>query len=217
MKKFILVALILQSLTCSAQDYTFVFLNNKPDKEKLSEEESKKIMDGHMANIGRLANEKKLLAAGPFEGGGGIFVFNTTSIDTAAKWLSTDPGVKAKRWNLEVLSYHPRTGGICPVGEKYEMTNYHFIRFKAQVSKSTSKNYPDILNRHDSYVKEKFWNSGNVITEGIFGTHDGGILILKGDAPEKEIFENDPGVQEMLLQFEIKKLWIAKGSFCESK
>ena len=101
------------------------------------------------------------------------------------------------------------------MGENYEMTNYNFVRFNAQRSKSTSKNYPDILSRHEAYIKEKFSNTGTIVTEGIFGTYDGGILILKGELPESEIFEKDPGVQEMLLQFEVKKLWIAKGSFCE--
>ena len=215
MKKFILPSLIILSLTCSAQDYSFVFLNKKSDKKELPDEEVKKIMDGHMANIERLAKEKKLLAAGPFDGGGGVFIFSTKSVDEAKEWLSTDPGVKAERWNIEIFPYQPRTGGVCPVGENYEMTSYNFVRFTAQVSKSTSKNYPDILRRHDEYIKEKFSKNENVITEGIFGTRDGGILILKGDVPQKEIFENDPGVQEMLLQFEIKKLWIAKGSFCE--
>jgi uncharacterized protein YciI len=215
MKKFILLALIGQSLTCSAQDYTFIFLNNKPDKKELHADTVKKVMDGHMANMGRLAKEKRLLAAGPFEGGGGLFILNTTSLDSAAKWLSTDPGIKASRWNVEMFPYKPRIGGVCPVGEKYEMTMYSLVRFTAQVSKSTAKNYPDIINRHEAYIKEKFSTSENVITEGIFGARDGGILILKGEAPQKEIFESDPGVQEMLVQFEIKKLWIAKGSFCE--
>lgn len=207
------VLLCVSAMTFAQQSYTFIFLNSKKDKQELPQEEVKKIMDGHMANINRLAKEGKLLAAGPFEGGGGVFIFNTTSIDTAAKWLSTDPGVQAKRWNIEILPFQPRTGGVCPVGETYEMTNYHFIRFTAQVTKSTAVKYPDILRRHDDYIKEKFSKTGNVITEGIFG-NDGGILVLKGDL-QKEVFETDPGVQEALLQFEIKKLFIAKGSFCE--
>jgi uncharacterized protein YciI len=193
--------------------FTFVFLNSKKDKQELPQEEVKKIMEGHMANINRLATEKKLAVAGPFDGGGGIFIFNTTSVDTAAKWLNSDPGVQAKRWNVEILPYQPRTGGVCPVGENYEMTNYHFIRFTAQVTKSTAVNYPDIIRRHDEYIREKFSKTGNVITEGVFG-NDGGILILKGDL-QKEIFESDPGVQEGLLQADIKKIFIAKGSFCE--
>jgi uncharacterized protein YciI len=214
MKPIAILLLACVSFTSVAQNkYVFVFLNKKADKQELPADEVKKIMDGHMANIERLANEKKLLAAGPFDGGGGIFIFNTISVDTAAKWLSTDPGVQAKRWNVEMLPYEPRTGGICPVGETYEMTSYHFIRFTAQVTKSTTGNYPSILRRHEDYIKEQFSKTGNVITEGIFG-NDGGILVLKGDL-QKEIFDNDPGVQEALLHVDIKKLWIAKGSFCE--
>src|SRR5262245_20069055 len=134
-------ALALASTVAIAQSsYTFVFLNKKSDKQELPAEEVKKIMEGHMANINRLANEKKLAVAGPFEGGGGIFIFNTSSVDTAVKWLSTDPGIQAKRWNVEILPYQPRTGGVCPVGENYEMINYHFIRFIAQVTKSTTGN-----------------------------------------------------------------------------
>lgn len=211
---FTLVLLIASTMLFAQQaSYTFVFLNSKKDKKELPQEEVKKIMEGHMANINRLAKEGKLLAAGPFEGGGGMFIFKTTSVDTAANWLSTDPGVQAQRWNVEILPYQPRTGGVCPVGENYEMINYHFVRFTAQVTKSTAVNYPDILRRHDEYIKEKFSKTGNVITEGIFG-NDGGILILKGEF-QKEIVENDPGVQEALLQLDIKKLFIAKGSFCE--
>lgn len=210
---YILVFVFASTLTFAQASFTFVFLNSKKDKQELPPEEVKKIMEGHMANIGRLAKEKKLAVAGPFDGGGGIFIFNTSSVDTAAKWLSTDPGVQAKRWNIEILPYQPRTGGVCPVGENYEMTSYHFIRFIAQVTKSTTRNYPDILRRHEEYIKEKFSKTGNVITEGIFG-NDGGILVLKGDL-QNEIFEKDPGVQEALIQFDIKKLWIAKGSFCE--
>ena len=214
MRNLIFICLTIQGLTCSAQNFTFVFLNSKADKKELPAEEVKKIMDGHMANINRLANEGKLIVAGPFEGGGGIFIFKTPSVDTAAKWLSTDPGVQAKRWNVEMFPYQPRTGGVCAVGEKYEMTNYHFVRFKSQVTKSTIKNAPDILKRHDDYIKEQFSKTGNIITEGIFGERDGGVLVLKGEV-QKEIIEADPGVQEALLQFEIKKLYIAKGSFCE--
>lgn len=214
MKILAFMMLLFTSVASIAQsNYVFVFLNKKTDKQELPQEEVKKIMDGHMANIERLAKEKKLAVAGPFDGGGGIFIFNTTSVDTAAKWLSTDPGVQAKRWNVEILPYQPRTGGVCPVGENYEMTSYSFVRFTAQVTKSTTGNYPDILRQHESYIHEKFSKSGNVITEGIFG-NDGGILILKEEA-QKEIFENDPGVQEALLQFDIRKLWIARGSFCE--
>ncbi len=214
MRVTVIIFFLLNILTCSAQNFTFVFLNTKHDKQELPLEEVKKIMEGHMANINRLAKEGKLIVAGPFDGGGGIFILSTTSQEEAKNWLSTDPGVLANRWNVEILPYQPRTGSACAVGEPYEMVTYHFVRFTAQVTKSTTGNYPDILKRHDDYIKEQFSKTGNVIAEGIFGDYDGGILILKGEL-QKEIIEADPGVQEALLQFDIKKLWVAKGSFCE--
>jgi len=166
-----------------------------------------------MANINRLAKEGKLLAAGPFEGGGGLFILNTTSVEDAKTWLSTDPGIQANRWNIEMLPFTPRIGGVCPVGEKYEMIMYSFVRFSAVVSKFTASTYPQILKKHDDYIKQMN-ASGNVIAEGTFGNNDGGILIMKG-AVTKESFESDPGVQEALLEVSVKSLWIAKGSFCE--
>ena len=179
----------------------------------MPKEQVDKIMQGHMVNINRLAKEGKLVVAGPFEGGGGIFILNTTSVDEAKEWLSTDPGIQANRWNVELLPYTPRIGGACAVGEKYEMIMYSFVRFTATVSKFTAATYPQILKRHEDYIKQ-INASGNVIAEGTFGDHDGGILIMKGSVT-KELFENDPGVQEALLDLSIKSLWVAKGSFCE--
>jgi uncharacterized protein YciI len=216
MKTLLLSLFIVGFSSVHAQNnlYTFVFLNKKEDKAELPKEEVDKLMKGHMDNMGRLATEGKLIAAGPFDGGGGIFIFKTTSIDSANAWLKTDPGVQAKRWNVEVLPYTARTGAPCVAQQPYQMVNYHFVRFVAQVTKSTTGNYPDILNRHDEYIQAKFRSTGNIIAEGVFGSQDGGILILKGDL-QPEVFDADPGVQEMLLQVAVKKLFIAKGSFCE--
>jgi len=110
-----------QTTTAQTSEHIFVFLNNKADKVKLPEEEVKKIMDGHMANINRLAKEGKLISAGPFDGGGGIFIFKSGPIDEVREWLKTDPGVQANRWNVEVLPYYPRVGSVCALNEPYQM------------------------------------------------------------------------------------------------
>lgn len=201
MRKYtFLLSFVLMCSVVSAQNksYTFVFLNNKPDKEVLSKEKSDSIMQGHMNNIGRLAKEGKLLAAGPFEGGGGIFILNTTSVDEANQWLATDPGVKAKRWNLEVLPYTVKTGSVCTVGEKYEMVFYQFIRFMP-TGKETD------LSSTEELVK-KMYEQGMIIHEGIFGDKQGSILILKADTVKE--------VKDSAIEV-VKKLYIAKGSFCE--
>jgi uncharacterized protein YciI len=214
---FLSVALLFFTLGAFSQEkksYVFVFLNKKDNSNAdLDKAAVDKLMKGHMANMDRLAKEDKLVAAGPFEGGGGLFILNTTSMDQAKEWISTDPGIQAKRWDVEVYDYTPRVGGVCPVSEPYEMTNYSFIRFNAQVTKFTASTYPQIIRKHDEYLKQLV-GTGNVITEAIFGPNDGGILIMKGDV-QRSVFESDPGVQEGLIDLTIKKLFIARGSFCE--
>lgn len=211
MRKYI-VAITLLTICFAAfgqnKSYTFVFLNNKPDKEVLSKEKSDSIMQGHMNNIGRLAKEGKLLAAGPFEGGGGIFILNTTSVDEANQWLATDPGVQAKRWNIETLPFTIRFGSVCPVGEKYEMVFYQFVRFTPK-----SGITPLSIKQHGEFI-QNLNQDGVVIAEGVFGEQQGSIIVLKADVT-KETIESDAAVKFGVIQADMKKLYIAKGSFCE--
>jgi len=215
MKKILPIILVLFSHILCAQrpELIFVFLNSRTDKAELPEAEVKKIMDGHMANIQRLAKEGKLISAGPFDGGGGIFIFKSNSVEQVNEWLKSDPGVAANRWRVEVLPYFPRVGGACDVGEKYEMTTYQFIRYIPNIAKFNIQEAPEIFKKHDDYLKGII-KTGNVVAEGIFGDSEGGILVVKGDL-QNEVIETDPAVREGLLEIEIKKLWIAKGAFCE--
>lgn len=210
---FLCCLLVSANLSAQSKSYTIAFLNSKPDAVKVDKETTTKLMEGHMANINRLAKEGKLLAAGPFDGGGGLFIFNTTSIDEAESWVNSDPAVQAQRWNIELLSYTPRIGSICPVSEPYEMVSYSFVRFNAIVEKFTASSYPMLIRQHDAYVKEVV-NRNDIVTEAIFGPNEGGILIVKGELPSG-IFSRDPAVQQGLLDVIEKKLYIAKTSFCE--
>jgi uncharacterized protein YciI len=208
-----LLMLINQSITAQSPEHIFVFLNKKADKAELPEEEIKKIMDGHMANINRLAKEGKLIAAGPFDGGGGIFIFKSNSIEQVQEWLKTDPGVQANRWNVETLPYFPRLGSVCAVGESYKMVTYQFIRYTPNITKYNINQLPLIINKHHDYLNT-LRGSAKVVTEAIFGDADGGILVIDGEL-SKEVIENDPAILEGLLEADVKKLWIAKGAFCE--
>ena len=211
--RFLLLVLLLNSVTiCFSQSktYSFVFLHKKSPAEQMPKEQLDKIMEGHLANIGRLAKEGKLIVAGPFDGGGGIFILNTTSTDEAKLWLSTDPGIQANRWDVEILLYTPRIGALCVAKEPYEMVTYHFFRF---VETSTEgKDAEGILKQHQEFVLG-LKKRGNVVTEGIFEP-SGGILILKGELND-DPFVSDPAVQHGIISMDRKKLWIAKGSFCE--
>lgn len=71
------------------------------------------IQKGHMANIQRLAEMKKLVVAGPFGDDGrlrGIFVFRVDSLEEARALTLTDPAVQAGRLAMEL---HP---WVVPVG-----------------------------------------------------------------------------------------------------
>lgn len=213
MKKSLIVLFFVFSITQASAQYMFVFLNKKADAEVLPKEKVDELMKGHMSNMERLAIEGKLLVAGPFDGGGGIFILNTTSKEEGEQWLSTDPGIQAKRWNVEMFPYKVTVGKLCKAPEPYQMVTYVFLRYDAIVSKFNANTYPEIINKHNEYVKQ-LAAGGNVITAGIFGDYDGGIVIMKGEVSQ-EVIDADPGVQEGLLEVTQKKLWIAKGSFCE--
>src|SRR5262245_55545642 len=83
------------------KSYTLVFLVTGPNSATIDAEKKKEIFAGHMANIRRLADEDKLLIAGPFgkekpdPSLRGIFILDTPDLETARAWTSTDPGVQA--------------------------------------------------------------------------------------------------------------------------
>ncbi|MBL7850520.1 MAG: hypothetical protein JNN04_06430 [Cyclobacteriaceae bacterium] len=202
----ILIACFFQA---SAQEFHLVFLNKKEDKAELPEEQVKKLMEGHMANINQLAKEGKLWAAGPFDGGGGIFIFKTASLDDVKSWILTDPAVKAERWNVEIFPYVPRTGSVCAVGEKFEMTNYFFVRYFA---KEPGKRQSD--QDHRDYLTSSFGEK--MVAEGQLGDGSASILVLR-EEPSALTLDQDPAVKSSMLAYTVKKIFIARGSFCEPK
>lgn len=90
--------------------YTIVMLTTGStkidDKAKMGE-----IMKGHMVNIGKLANEGKIVVAGPFleknkENYRGMFIFNTKSKEEAEQWVKTDPAVQAGVFSYEIFPWY---------------------------------------------------------------------------------------------------------------
>ncbi|KAF2342681.1 YciI family protein [Flavobacterium tistrianum] len=75
-----------------------------------SKEESKKLFEGHMANIGKLAKEGKLVVAGPFMKNDrnyrGIFIFNVETIEEAKTFIATDPAIKANLLEAELTPWY---------------------------------------------------------------------------------------------------------------
>jgi uncharacterized protein YciI len=75
-----------------------------PEKTPATEE----LQKAHLANINKLAEMKKLVAAGPFGDNGrlrGIFVFRVGSFEEAKSLTATDPSVQAGRLAVDIYPW----------------------------------------------------------------------------------------------------------------
>jgi len=89
--------------------YVFVVLRTGPNKVPPGQERTD-MFAGHMANIQRLANERKLAYAGPLDGvdgARGIFILAVESIDEAKALVATDPVIIKGEM---VAEYHTHFG-----------------------------------------------------------------------------------------------------------
>ncbi|SRR6266511_1508759 len=89
--------------------YVMAFLKKGPTEIKDSAQRMQLQM-AHLKNIQRLADEGKLIVAGPFlddQKIAGIFIFNVESVEEARVLTATDPAVKAGELEMEL---HPWYG-----------------------------------------------------------------------------------------------------------
>jgi uncharacterized protein YciI len=95
------------------KEYYFVMLVKGPDRDKIKDTAIiNKLQAGHMANMSRLADEGKLLVAGPFGDDSnwrGIFILDCETQEEAEKLLASDPMIKAGRLGYEI---HPWWTGM---------------------------------------------------------------------------------------------------------
>ncbi|MFA6083931.1 YciI family protein [Mucilaginibacter sp.] len=83
-------------------------------KSGTNKTDNKAVLDslfrGHMANIGRLAANGKLVVAGPIEKNDkayrGIFIFNVKTIAEANALLVTDPAINGKVLDAELYQWY---------------------------------------------------------------------------------------------------------------
>jgi uncharacterized protein YciI len=96
-----------------ADDYgmkkmVIAFLKRGPNRD-LDSLRSAQLQSAHMENIGKLAEEGKLLVAGPFFGDSdlrGIYIFDVSSIEEAKKLTNTDPAIQAGSLVMELHEWY---------------------------------------------------------------------------------------------------------------
>lgn len=87
--------------------YVVGFLRKGPAWAAEETADARKIQEGHMANIRKMAAAGKLIVAGPFEDHGelrGMFIFNVSPVDEARALADADPAIRTHRLVLEL---HP--------------------------------------------------------------------------------------------------------------
>jgi uncharacterized protein YciI len=100
------------------KQYVIAFLKAGPNRDRDSVTAAR-LQRAHLDNIFRLADEGKLVLAGPFLDKGeirGIYVFNVTTVEEAAELTSTDPAIQA---GSLVMELHPWYGsaGLMQINE----------------------------------------------------------------------------------------------------
>jgi uncharacterized protein YciI len=130
-KNLLVVLLVITSVNCFAQSkspqydaqlaqklgadeygmkaYVMAFLKAGPNRPKDPVARAE-LQKAHLKNIARLAEEGKLIVAGPFlddQEIRGIFIFNVSTVEEAKKLTETDPAIKA---GSLVMELHPWYG-----------------------------------------------------------------------------------------------------------
>ena len=220
MNKIILLISVLffsaAQLTAQQSDELFfVFLNTNPDKEELSENKIETLQTAHLDNIDRLAKEGKLIAAGPFDGGGGMLVLKAENQFRAWDYLKTDPAIEANRFKVEVLPFMAWNGKICVAKEPHEMVTYQFVRLISNQDFNGDEN--KMIHDNRIFMADMFNNNlGEVLVYGFFSEFNDGMAVFNTTAQQaKDLISEHPAIKAEQLTFEIKPLYIAKGSFCE--
>jgi uncharacterized protein YciI len=91
------------------KQYVFCILKTGSNTTATTEEKDN-LFKGHMANITRLAQEGKLVLAGPFMKNDrnyrGLYIFNVGTIEEAKTLVATDPAVKENLLEAELTLWY---------------------------------------------------------------------------------------------------------------
>ncbi len=223
---FSLIALgglaLAQVQTAKPAHYFFVLLNRPSNAPQLSKEAGEKLQEEHIANIGKLAAEHKLLVAGPFMDDTalrGIFVFQADSVAQVQEWANSDPAIKAGRLSPEVHGpwlVDPSAMHQPPTTPPQGLEQYTLVLLKrGNKWDPNATDFMKVMKQHDDFV-EQMAEQGNIAIAGLFPLSDQGelrsvVIFRVGTEQTAKLTQDDPTVKAALLRTEIHPWATGKG------
>lgn len=98
--------------------YVMAFLKRGPNRS-LDEAKANELQMAHLNNINRMAEEGKLVLAGPFYGDGdmrGIYIFNVETIAEAEALTNSDPAIQAGSLVMELKEWYG-SAALVPIND----------------------------------------------------------------------------------------------------
>ncbi len=209
------------------EPYLFALLSRGTTWTAEKTPETTRIQEGHMANIRRMAETGKLVAAGPIGDDGnlrGIFVFRGATLDEAKQLSGEDPAIKSGRLKIEIYEWWGSKG----IGVKYaeeakksSPDKIPMVKIFLGLFHSGDNRAPATAAETQQLQLSHLWHlrkqmdEGRVVAAGPFGGNRdiGGLMVLQTETLEeaKAIAEQDPAVKAGRLKVELHPWWVAKG------
>jgi uncharacterized protein YciI len=219
--------LLLAGASAYAQSaaYYVVFLRPHPERKTLSKEEGDRIQGAHMANIGKMAKDGVLVAAGPFGDKvhtiSGIFVFKVDSLESAQRIAAQDPTVIEHRNTVDVHAWAGPPG----IGDEYFRLHKQdpktpenmqarplFIYYHGPSWDTKAAERDALLKAHVGYI-DQLRSQGKLAAGGRIARPDDMLALLvfrpMPDEDSRRMIEDDPAFKAGVLRVEQHSWWCA--------
>jgi len=201
-----------------AAQYFLVLLSRPANAPQLAKEDGEKLQAEHLANIRKMAEEHKLVIAGPFLDDTtlrGIFVLQADSAAQAEEWANSDPAIKAGRLAGEVHGpWLIDSGAIHSPAQPPGMEQYTLVLLK-KGDRWQSDAFDSVAAQQAPFVQQMM-EQGSLAVAGLFPLSARGDLravAIFRVSPEQttKLLKEDPNVKAGLLQPEIHPWATGKG------
>ncbi len=199
--------------------YTFGFFVSGPNQAAGDPAELQRQQAEHIANLGRLAREGKLLMAGPLADPdrklrGVIVLKGEKPPKTKAEMdaiFGPDPFVQRGRLAFESLAWMTAEGRMNPMVDSTTIEEHTFV----MLQKGEGKAGPEVGAGHMAGL-ERMWKDGMLALSGpvVGSAKTAGLLVFYGADREKikAELDKDPMVKAGAVTVKMMPIWLTKGA-----